>query len=205
MYGTTELLRTPHAPSSSAYVCFRNDTQKKDNTQLLPTLSTHMMSAILQNWDATLGPQIGSHFFWVLHYVRSWSQSRLLDRVQFLFKFIPQLQAFSIDPIEPWTFPLHTSKIWMCSSNIALHLPPATSVLHFLSLRFGSSFHMLQLQLKTSLVNWRNLNSKAQSEVHPKICSLHCRQVYNPQLPLNHMIWSFIILRSGLGLSAFPC
>ena len=59
MYGTTELLRTPHdAPSSSAYARFR-----KDNTQLLSTLSTHMMSAISQNWDATLGPQIGSHFW----------------------------------------------------------------------------------------------------------------------------------------------
>ena len=62
MYGTTGLLCTPHAPSSSAYACFCKDTQKKDNTQLLSTLSTHVMSAISQNWDATLGPQIGSHF-----------------------------------------------------------------------------------------------------------------------------------------------
>ena len=51
---------------------------------------------------------------------------------------------------------------------------------------------MPQLQLKISLVNWMIWNSEAQSEVHPKICSyfivLHCRQVYNPQLPSNHTI-----------------
>ena len=104
-YWSTHLLRTPHdAPSGSAYACLRKDTQKKENMQLLSNPFNPFISC-------QLFIKLGCHTRttdWITFWGSTISKSRLLDRVQFCSNSFPKLQAFSIDPIEPWTFPLHT-------------------------------------------------------------------------------------------------
>ena len=125
-------------------------------------LSTHVMSAI----NATLGPQIGSHFL-VLY--NTCGPVVKVVKVGFLtgFRYVPihspnsktfQLIALNIERYL-FTPPkkLHAFFVLRCIFLRSFRIrPPATSVLHFVSFRFGCSFHVPQLQLKISLVNGRN-------------------------------------------------